>query len=551
MTTTPAVVLAAVCVAGPAATAAAQAPPAEAAADRRVAAVEITGVTRLDRETVWETIGVKPGGRLRRPPSELGPLLEEHYRTLGYAAARAQVRFDEATGTLHVEVDEGVVAGVTIAGVRPSERRRLESILDLEPGRPFNDEEVADALRRLESATSGAFSGEGEPPYALRRDAQGVHLTLQLRRNAARIRFAPGGTGRAALINRVDGFAPGISVQALLFAPSALNPLELYAHANYAFAAERVRYAAGALRKFGGEGTVVLGYERHDFTDTDHTYRASGVQRLGGWHIFFSTFQDYYRRRGDEAFAFLRPSPRLQAGVSFRSDVYESQPIVSDGSLLSIDPPPNPEVSEGLSRSVLFTARWAWRDALFTDWRDERDALLVRDPYGSPFRREQALRTEATLEVADVDALGGVQTFRRFTGHARGAGRLSTRQWLMGRLTVGLGSDGLPRQRRFSLGGQGTLRGRARDDVEGDRMVLATAEWSYEPDSLPAVILFYDGGSAWDRGAPRPAWRHDAGLGLAWPPGDSHLVRVDFGLPLNAAGGERKVRVTGYVRLPL
>jgi hemolysin activation/secretion protein len=248
----------------------------------------------------------------------------------------------------------------------------------------------------------------------------------------------------------------------------------------------------------------------------------------------------------------VRPSSHFQLGVNFRSDTFESQPIVSDHFLfLREDPPPNPAVTEGLSRSLLFTARWAFKEPLFPDWGAERYSFLVRDPYGTPFQRPQVLRAEGTLEVADADALGGVFTYQRFTGHVRGAAQLSLRHALLGRVTVGLGSDGLPPQRRFSLGGNGTLRGRDRDDVTGDRMVLASAEYQFEPNSpWPAAILFYDGGTAWDEGAPRPAWRHDAGVGLAWPPGDSRFVRVDVAMPLNTLGGTRTVRVTGFVRVP-
>jgi hemolysin activation/secretion protein len=120
----------------------------------------------------------------------------------------------------------------------------------------------------------------------------------------------------------------------------------------------------------------------------------------------------------------------------------------------------------------------------------------------------------------------------------------------MGRITFGTGSD-LPPQRRFSLGGQGTLRGRERNEVTGDRMALVTAEWQFEPNGpLPAVIAFYDGGTAWDSGADRPPWRHDVGMGLAWPPGETRFVRVDAAIPLNAVQGSRSVRVTGHVRLP-
>src|SRR5262249_10210318 len=158
------------------------------------------------------------------------------------------------------------------------------------------------------------------------------------------------------------------------------------------------------LKRFGTRGPVVLGYEHHDFTDNDDVYRASGVEQLHGWHFFFTTFQDYYRRRGDEAWAFVRPSDHVQLGVNFRSDTFESQPIVPDHFLFFRQaPPPNPAVAEGLSRSFLFTARWALKEPLFPDWGAERTSFLVRDPYGTPFVRPQVLRAEGTLEVADAD----------------------------------------------------------------------------------------------------------------------------------------------------
>jgi surface antigen Omp85-like protein/surface antigen-like variable number repeat protein len=519
---------------------------------RQVSAIVLNGVTRFDKETVWKTLGVKPGGTLRREPGGLARLLEEHYRTLGYAAVKVEARFDEATGTLRLDVDEGKLKAVEVEGVRGSERERVLSMVDLKPGDAFNDEAVADTLRRLESDTSGAFEAVGDPPYTLQREEDGVRLTLTLHHRAARIGIGPGGVGVAALYNRVDGFAPGVSARALIFTPSAFNPIELYGDANYAFSAERVRYAVGALKRFGTRGPLVLGYEHHDFTDNDHVYRAAGVEQLRGWHFFFTTFQDYYRRRGDEAYAFVRPAGNLHLGVNFRSDTFESQPIVSDHFLFfRQDPPPNPAVADGLSRSFLFTSRWSWKEPLFDDWGAERHSFLVRDPYGTPFQRPQVLRAEGTLEVADAEALGGVFTFKRFTGHVRGAARLSLRHTLLGRVTVGMGSEGLPPQRRFSLGGNGTLRGRDRDDVTGDHMLLTSAEWQIEPNApWPAVVFFYDGGTAWDAGVPRPSWRHDAGLGLAWPPGDTRFIRVDVALPLNTLGGERTVRVTGFVRVP-
>jgi outer membrane protein assembly factor BamA len=120
-----------------------------------------------------------------------------------------------------------------------------------------------------------------------------------------------------------------------------------------------------------------------------------------------------------------------------------------------------------------------------------------------------------------------------------------------GRVLLGLGSDGLPAQRRFALGGMGTLRGRELRQVSGDNMALVTAEYSFEPGSpWPALALFYDGGSAWSSGVTGRGWLSDVGVGLVWPGGGRRLARLDVALPLNDPGSERKLRVTGHLLLP-
>jgi hypothetical protein len=519
--------------------------------DRPLAAIEITGHTRIGTESIQETLGVKPGRPLRRDPAGLPRLLESHYHTLGYPAARVQVRYDETAQVLYVAVDEGQVARLDLVGVAPGEQARVRAILDVKPGAPFSDEELSDGLRRLLDDTHGAYESEGDPPYTVERVDGGVRVELHLRRQPAAFQVRPGGTGRAPWYSRVDGLAPGASVGALFFTPSTFNPVETYAEANFGFASERVSYDLGARRVFGARGLLALGYEHHDFTDNNDGFRALGVEYLKGLHVFFSVFQDFYRRRGDEAYAAVRVSPHVLLGANYRRDRYQSLPVVSDGNLLlSVDAPPNPAVDEGRAHSLLFTARWSWKEPLFASEGSEREAWLARSSFGTAFRREQVLRVEASYEKADADALGGDFTFDRFIARSSAAHRLSPTLWLFGTATGGRGGT-LPRQHRFRLGGQGTLRGREFDALEGDRMVAFTAELLYEPAGRwPAVIPFYDGGTAWAAGTPRPAWRHDAGLGLAWPASSSRLVRVDFALPLNENGDERKLRVTGYVRLP-
>jgi outer membrane translocation and assembly module TamA len=201
-------------------------------------------------------------------------------------------------------------------------------------------------------------------------------------------------------------------------------------------------------------------------------------------------------------------------------------------------------------RSLVATGRWSWDSGLYADWAAERDSFLMRSLQGDLFQRDQSVRAEATLELADADALGGDFTFKRFVGQLRGARRLGAHRTLFARLLVGRSGGDLPPQRRFALGGEGSLRGRATKAYPGDQVALVTVEHAFEPLRWPAVIAFYDGGrTSSDAGS--AGWKSDLGLGLAWPPGGRRVARIDVGFPLGGrAPGDSKARVTGHLLLP-
>ena len=142
-------------------------------------------------------------------------------------------------------------------------------------------------------------------------------------------------------------------------------------------------------------------------------------------------------------------------------------------------------------------------------------------------------------------------SFRRFIGQARAAHVFSPRRILLLRGLAGVGSGDVPPQRTLALGGAGTLRGYALKQFAGDRAVLGTAEyWLYPASPWPGLVFFYDGGTAWTRGRPRPGWKSDLGLGLDWPGGGPGYVRLDVGFPLDRGGSGRRARVYGQLRFP-
>jgi len=516
-----------------------------------VRSIEVHGATAYDLKSIQRILRVKPGGNLRRPAPELAETLERRYHIIGFPAARVEGRFDAATGALSLVVDEGRLASVEVDGVGGASRRRVLDVLDIRPGRPVKERDISGALSRLERLSGGAYVSTADPPYTIEPGPEGVKLTLHLRRRAARLQVMPGGPATASLYNRVDGLNLGANARVTLFDPVSFDHAEVYAQGAYGFSSKKLRYALGALKPFGPDRQFVVGYEYHDLTDNDDAFRRRTVEDLPGGRIYFTIFEDYYRRRGHQAYAFARLTPQFQIGSIWRSDDYRSLPVTADDQIVfSNHRIPNPLVAEGRMRSILGVARWAWKSDLFLNWGEERESLLMRNPYGSTFVREQQARVEASLEAA-TPGLGSDFDFRRFIGQARAARVFSPRRALMLRGLVGAGTGDVPPQRRFFLGGQGTLRGYARDQFGGDHMALATAEyWFYPPSPWPGLVFFYDGGTAWDRGQPRPGWKNDVGAGIDWPGGGRGYLRLDVGFPLNRAPSNRRAYVTGLIRLP-
>jgi hemolysin activation/secretion protein len=517
-----------------------------------VRSIEVLGATAYDLRAIQRVLRVKPGDTLRRPAAELADVLERRYHIIGYPAARVEGRFEPATGTLTLVVDEGRLAAVELDGIEGSARERVLKVLDIRPGKPIRERDVSGALSRLERLSGGAYVSTSASPYTIEPGPDGAKLTLHLVRRTARLRLAPGGPATASLYNRVDGLNLGASTRLTLFDRVSFNHAEAYAHAAYGFSSHKMRYAVGALKPFGPDRQFTVGYEYHDLTDNDDAFRRRTVDDLAGSRIYFNIFEDYYRRRGHQAYAFARVTPRFEIGAAWRSDDYRSLPVTADDQIVfSSSRTWNPEVAEGRMRSVLGVARWAWKSDVFRRWSDERESFLMRNPYGTTFEREQQARVEASLEVA-TPGLGSDFDFRRFIGQARAAHVFSPRQALLLRGLVGVGTGEVPPQRRFALGGLGTLRGYAFKQFEGDRAVLTTAEyWLYPRSPWPGLVFFYDGGTAWDRDRPRPGWKSDVGAGIDWPGGGRGYVRVDVGFALNREPSTRRAYVTGFIRLPI
>jgi hypothetical protein len=516
----------------------------------RIKDIQIRGAAAYDRAAVLRIIRLKPGDALWRDAGAVAQALETRYHIQGFPAARVKGSFDAATGVLSLDVDEGRLVAVEVEGLQGKAQRHALEVLDLETGKVLTDRDVTKALRRLEKASDGSLEADADTPYTVERVAEGGRVTVHLHKVGMRLSITPGGPGVAELKNKVDGFAPWVGVEAEVHDTASYNHTNLYARGTYGFASKDPRFVLGARRPFGAGRRLTLGYEFHDLTDSDDVYRILGFEEPPALILPSSATRDYYRRRGHEAYGFVRLFSGAHLGVSWRSDDFTSLPVVSSGRFFSKkDPRPNPAIDEGSMRSLIATVRWANQGQLFETRRRERDSFLLRSLYDTRMEEGQELRAEATFEVASPD-LGGDFSFKRFIGTVRADRDIAASHAVRARVLLGLTSGEVPLQRRFALGGMGTLRGFELKAFSGDDAALATFEWLVKlPSPFPGLVAFYDGGTVWDSSLDSD-WKSDVGAGVEWPAGRGFFARGDLAFPLQKEPGDKSTRFTWRVRLP-
>jgi hypothetical protein len=497
--------------------------------------IEIRGAKAFDRGAVLGMIRVRPGGPLLREPGVIAEGLAKRYRIAGYPAARVGASFDAASGRLVLEVDEGRLAEVVTEGLEGAARRRALEALRLEPGRVLREGDIWSAIARLDDASEGTVRTAGDPPYTVEPGEDGARLVLHLRRRSALFDVGPWGPRPSGRYNRVDGVSLGVASEVALASASSYNHLRLRARAAYGFSAKNVRYTLGVERSFGRDHGLAVGYAYHDLTDTEDAFRRYGLEEAPGGVYNTRNAVDFFRRLGHEAYAFAGVGRKGQMGVSWRSDGYTSLPVTTGSDV------PNPPVEEGRMRSIVGTVRFASGGDLYPTRRSERDSFLLPSFYASLAPKPERLRAEATCEIARP-GLGGDFDFTRFISRVRLHRPFLGRHALDTVTYLGLSRGQTPLQKRFSLGGLGTLRGFDEKEFAGVNFVLAVAEWSWLPPSrfAPAVIPFYDGGRLWGGATGGTGWKQDAGLGLRFPQASRVFARVDAAFPLDPEPGRAR-----------
>lgn len=238
------------------------------------------------------------------------------------------------------------------------------------------------------------------------------------------------------------------------------------------------------LRRGTEQRNVTLGATMFDLVE--------GVERwnLGDTEVGLASFflhrdyRDYYNRHGGEVFAAFTPTRNLELRAAYSDERWSSRDqrdpftIFRNGARWRA----NPQVDDGAFHVA--------RTQLHFDTRNDVD-----DPWSGWFMTAEyefgsghlTSRAPIEFEPRDIPADNSLRYHRGFLDFRR-YNRVSPDGQLNFRLVLGgwLGGDELPAQRRFSVGGPGTLPGFDFRDVIDDEDVGVCALAGAIPEGTPA-----------------------------------------------------------------
>jgi hypothetical protein len=284
------------------------------------------------------------------------------------------------------------------------------------------------------------------------------------------------------------------------------------AELGFGFAEDRGQYLLGFEQPIAPRGKVTLGADgyRSNLTFFYSKETLSSGENTASGFFLHKDYWDWFQAEGLRGYFGFYPSPFFSIDVGITEQDETSLHNTTDWSLFNqtADFVSNPQIKEGQLRA--FNAFAAY-DSRPTDWRGK---MRPRSAWGGV---EYWYR--AGWERAD-GGLGGDFDFWRITADLRTYFRVSSRQVIATRIFAGTGEDSsglLPPQRRFFLGGLGTLRGQNYRSAQGDNAVMANVEYGFALTrrGKAEALFFIDSGVAWDEGSlSRQFIPVDVGTGL-------------------------------------
>lgn len=516
-----------------------------------VSAIHIAGAREIAPQTILESLRVKTGDPLPDTPQHIGESVVRQYKAEGYTFAHVKAVFDESSGVLDLDIDEGVIDRVVFQGVDEKLAATFADDFALRAGDVFNSRRARQALEVLLRPTRGAVSAghsSDESGDLSKRhgafdlvDRNGERtLLVELRERAGRFRMLPDLGEREDWFSSVDGFVPSLGMGIAVFDHDRFNHTFVSGHLSYKTASERGGYALGFERPLFGARKLYVGGELHDLTASDDQWQLSSLEASVAASAARRSFRDYYRRRGVQINAAFRLHPQVEALVSWRDERQEPLTTTSDFSLWNGDEPfrPNIPAQDGRLNALLVgmsvDGRGFDQESLEATYRRHQfDTLYGErlDDFDGKRDAPPAWHIDWTSEFSEPGAFGSDFDFRRHIVSARTRLFLTPHQVFAARAIGGWSEGVLPPQRQFSVGGVGSVHGYDFKEQIGDTLTLLNLEYELGWQRGLRALGFFDVGRVTERPVPgvlptdaSTPWLKGVGFGFAVAD-----FRIDFG----------------------
>jgi two-component system nitrogen regulation response regulator NtrX len=225
---------------------------------------------------------------------------------------------------------------------------------------------------------------------------------------------------------------------------------------------DHIGYAAHTELRIGPEGgrSLILGGRIYDVIDPVESWQLSDAEVGLSTFFLHRDYRDYFARHGATGYATWTASDALGVTLSYADERWANRPVRDPFTLFDNTARwrPNPELDDGLFRLVTAHLALDTRNDANDPWSGwyatgdlERGAGTVTN-FGP--RTDGETLTVPTDGISPVAYLRGFFDVRRYN-------RVGPTEQLNVRLVLGgwLGGDPLPLERRFSLGGAGTMPG--------------------------------------------------------------------------------------------
>lgn len=431
--------------------------------------LEVTGNTLISADAIQNELHLKPGEIANTAiiNYQLEKIINDYHQA-GYTAARVLDVAMTESGTLYLQIDEGIIENITVTGTKKTKDYVVLREVRFKPGEPFNINQARRSIQRLNNLEF--IAGSDMRLTRGKEDPRKLAVEVQVVEDSPLILGA--GVGYSET-ERVFGTVTVEDPNFMGTGDKARVSWEIgsKSKSNYALS-----YTHPWLDKKETTLDVKVYGHTHEYTEYDRGAHEVGRydKKSNGQEITLSRAEGEYtrnyiklKRRNDK---YVKPID------GYSTQYYES----------SYDPIYEKEFGTPTTAAQRRKQNFG----------ETRSITLMRitDKRDNVFFPRTGNMTTLSLEQA---GFGGDFNFTKLFGEYRYYIPVKKHVVAMD-LMAGYAWGDLPRSQRFSLGGS-SLRGYEEDQFMGNSMLKGTVEYRVPISRKVTVLGFLDAGYAWDK----------------------------------------------------